>query len=352
MPFHSPGRVTVRHEATGPEHRIAFGPVPSRRLGQSLGINNVPRKHCTYSCVYCQLGATRRTQLGRRDFFRPQQVVEAVTRRVELLRGRGEQLDHLTFVPDGEPTLDVGLGEAIWDLRRLGVPIAVITNGSLLRDREVCSELAAADWVSVKVDAVDDSVWHRINRPDPGLDHGQVLDGLRAFASSFQGQLVTETMILAGVNDAPAEIEAIARFVGGLRPAAAQLNSPVRPPADPTQHAASHATLQEAGRVFAEEVERVELLGRGETGGFASVGRFESDLLGLTAVHPLREDQLIALVANSGGSWDAVERLLAEGCVVRREHGGERFYLNQMEPGSRPQPGVVDRSSNEREEDS
>jgi len=109
-----------------------YGPVPSRRLGRSLGINNIPSKVCSYSCVYCQAGRTTRLRGERSPFFRPEELTEEVAERVERLRGRGENVDYLSFVPNGEPTLDVTLGRTIELLKPLGIRIAVITNASLL----------------------------------------------------------------------------------------------------------------------------------------------------------------------------------------------------------------------------
>ncbi|RJS80313.1 radical SAM protein, partial [Candidatus Bathyarchaeota archaeon] len=130
---------------------IAFGPVPSRRLGKSLGINNIPAKVCTYSCVYCQLGRTKEITLERRAFYDPDRIFRDVRRKVEEARTRGEEIDYLTFVPDGEPTLDLNLGVEIELLRRIEIPIAILTNASLLWRRDVEEDLLKADLVSVKV---------------------------------------------------------------------------------------------------------------------------------------------------------------------------------------------------------
>jgi len=176
---------------------LAFGPVPSRRLGQSLGINNIPPKSCSYSCVYCQVGPTKQTATVPRTFYDPDALAAAVTKRVQALRAQNEKIDFLTFVPDGEPTLDEHLGDAIELLKPLGLPVAVITNGSLLWRPEIRERLAQADWVSVKVDAVHQDAWARINRPAPSLRLSEILEGVRRFASAFEGFLATKTMLIA-----------------------------------------------------------------------------------------------------------------------------------------------------------
>jgi wyosine [tRNA(Phe)-imidazoG37] synthetase (radical SAM superfamily) len=146
----------------GPHLPIAFGPVRSRRLGWSLGINNVLPKSCTYSCVYCQVGATDRARRDRAVFYDPDEVVAAVGRHAAECRSSGQPIDYATFVPDGEPTLELGLGAAIRGIRAIGLPVAVLTSGSLLWRDDVAEELAVAELVSVKVDAVDAAAWRRV----------------------------------------------------------------------------------------------------------------------------------------------------------------------------------------------
>ena len=144
---------------------IAFGPVPSRRLGRSLGINNIPPKVCTFSCVYCQVGRTTKMQVGRSSFYEPEEILRVVQDKVERTRKVGEGIDYLTFVPDGEPTLDINLGREIDLLRPLGIKIGVISNASLIGREDVREELMRADWVSLKIDSTREKVWRRCDRP-------------------------------------------------------------------------------------------------------------------------------------------------------------------------------------------
>jgi wyosine [tRNA(Phe)-imidazoG37] synthetase (radical SAM superfamily) len=138
--------------------KIPFGPVPSRRLGRSVGINNIPAKTCSYSCVYCQLGRTSKLRLERGLFYEPERVLRDVEDKIHWARRNEESIDYLTFVPDGEPTLDRRLGEEIRSLRRLGLKIAVITNSSLLWRSDVREDILPADWVSLKVYAVSPDI--------------------------------------------------------------------------------------------------------------------------------------------------------------------------------------------------
>lgn len=180
---------------------IAFGPVPSRRLGYSLGINNIPAKYCTYSCVYCQVGRTTHMTLDRQEFYPVDQVLAEVGQKVTEVAQAGKKIDYLTLVPDGEPTLDINLGKVISGLKQFGIPVAVISNASLIDQLDVQEELVEADWVSLKVDSVDEKVWKKINRPHRRLYLDRILDGIRSFKTKYPGKLVTESMLVAGLND-------------------------------------------------------------------------------------------------------------------------------------------------------
>lgn len=239
---------------------IAFGPVPSRRLGHSLGINNIPPKVCTYGCVYCQLGRTLAMRSGRFTFYAPDAVAAAVREKVNAVREAGEVIDYLTFVPDGEPTLDANLGRVIELLRPLDIPIAVITNGSLIWRGDVQSDLMLADYVSVKVDAFQKDTWRRIDRPHGSLSLTRIQDGLQGFAARYCGILVSETMLVRDLNDRPEHLTAIADFLHHLGPARAYLAAPIRPPAEPWVQPPDTRVLNTAYQIFRAGLDDVELL--------------------------------------------------------------------------------------------
>ncbi|HUV87817.1 MAG TPA: radical SAM protein [bacterium] len=308
-------------------NKIAFGPIPSRRLGRSLGINNIPPKTCTYSCVYCQVGRTTAMALERRAFFAPEDVFEAVKAKVEAARRHGEGVDYLTFVPDGEPTLDVNLARELELLRPLGVNVAVITNSSLLGREDVRADLARADWVSVKVDAVDEEAWRRVNRPHGGLRLGAVLDGISAFAKTFAGTLVTETMLVRDVNDGAEQMREVAGFVAGLGPAVAYLSVPTRPPAEGTVRPPDEEAVARAYDAFVSRGLPTELLIGYPGDAFAFTGNVEDDLLSITAVHPMREEAVAELLAKAGASPAVVGKLVADGTLAEVEFGGKKFYV-------------------------
>ena len=313
---------------------IAFGPVPSRRLGQSLGINNIPPKACPYSCLYCQVGRTAVTEIVPRAFYPPEVILQSVRTRLDRLAERGEPVDWLTFVPDGEPTLDIALGETIERLRPLGVPIAVITNSALVWRADVRAALQQADWISVKVDATDAALWRRVNRPHPALDLQAILAGIAQLAHEFRGTLVTETMLVAGINDTPESVAGVADVLAGISPATAYLAVPTRPPAEPDTRPPDEATLVRAYQQLSARLPRVETLISDEGEAFATTGRIADDLLAVTAVHPLREEAVRVLLAKADADWQVVEHLLAAGALRCVEYQGHRFYQRRL-PGSR-----------------
>ena len=309
---------------------IAFGPVPSRRLGRSLGINNIPPKGCTYSCVYCQVGRTLKMQVERRAFYDPEEILKEVRDKVERSREAGEAMDYLTFVPDGEPTLDVHLGREIELLKPLGIPIAVITNASLIGRGDVREELMKADWVSLKVDAVREEVWRRINQAHHALRLSSILDGMLEFAKAYNGELVTETMLVKDFNDSDALVGEVADFLARLRPAHAYLSIPTRPPAEEWVQPPGEEAINRAYQIFSSRVDHVEYLIGYEGNAFAFTGNVEEDLLSITAVHPMREEAVREFLARAAADWSVIQRLIAQGRLIETEYEGRKFYMRRL----------------------
>lgn len=312
------------------ETAITFGPVPSRRLGRSLGINNIPPKHCSYACRYCQVGGTTDRTIELREFYTTAEIAETVSQHVARSRQRGEVIDYLTFVPDGEPTLDIHLRESIAALKPLGIPIAVITNASLLWRESVRDALMQADWVSLKVDSVDEHTWRLVNRPFHELTLVQVLEGMETFAREYSGTLVSETMLLSGINDDVAGVAQVAAFLATLPLACAYLAVPTRPTEDKAVHGPDEATLTRAFDQFAAALSRVELLIGYEGDAFAASGDIAADILSISAVHPLRRSALEALLEHNHADWKAVQELLDTKALREVPYGGETFYIRKL----------------------
>jgi wyosine [tRNA(Phe)-imidazoG37] synthetase (radical SAM superfamily) len=310
---------------------IAFGPVPSRRLGRSLGINNIPPKICTYSCVYCQLGRTKEMRVERRVFYDPEEILEAVKDKVGKTRQKGDSIDYLTFVADGEPTLDINLGHEIDQLKPLGVKIAVITNASLIWQKDVREDLMKADWVSLKIDATRESIWRRINRPYGALRLTSILNGMLEFANSYAGELVTETMLVKGLNDSDALLRDIAGFLARLRPATTYLAVPTRPPAEEWVQPPPEEIINRAYYILHERIDHVEYLIGYEGNAFAFTGNVEEDLLSITAVHPMRKEAVSDLLAKAGADWSVIRSLIERRQLVETGYEGRSFYMRRLD---------------------
>ncbi len=313
------------------EKMIAFGPVPSRRLGHSLGINNIPPKICTYSCIYCQIGRTLDMQVERKAFYEADEIFNDVKRKVKVTLDKKEPVNYLTFVPDGEPTLDINLGKEIELVKSLGIKVAVISNASLIWKDDVRDDISRADWVSVKIDAISQDVWHRIDRPQDSLKLDKILQGISKFSKTFQGELSTESMLIKDINDSHDEIEKIADFIEELHPKKSYISIPTRPPAEKWVKSADEFNINMAYQVFKERGIDAELITGYEGNAFSSTGNLKEDILSITAVHPLREEGVDELLKKNEESWDIVENLLKEKKIVETEYKNKKFYLRKFQ---------------------
>jgi wyosine [tRNA(Phe)-imidazoG37] synthetase (radical SAM superfamily) len=241
-----------------------------------------------------------------------------------------ETIDYLTFVPDGEPTLDVNLGHEIKLLKPLGIKISVITNSSLLWHEDVRENLMSADWVSLKVDSTREEVWRKIDRPHGTLRLDTILDGMLEFANVYAGELVTETMLVAGVNGSDDHVREIAGFLARLEPAHAYLSIPTRPPAEEWVRAPDEQAVNRAYQILNESVAHVEYLIGYEGNAFAFTGNVEEDLLSITAVHPMRQEAVNEFLARAGADWPVVHKLVTQEQLIETEYEGRKFYVRKL----------------------
>lgn len=225
------------------ELKFVFGPVPSRRLGVSLGISPIPKKTCNYSCIYCQLGRTDRMTNTRQMFFTVEEIIDEFD---NALRD-GLDFDVVTIVGEGEPTLYLGLGELIVQIKkRTNKPVAVITNGALLYDQDLRREVAMADIVLPTMDAYDEVTLKAINRPQGFLDFGKVNAGLKVFSEEYHGQLWLELMLMEGINDDDESLRKYSELLQKIRYDRLYINTPVRPPAEDYVKAVGHEKMNQA----------------------------------------------------------------------------------------------------------
>jgi wyosine [tRNA(Phe)-imidazoG37] synthetase (radical SAM superfamily) len=313
-----------------------FGPVPSRRLGQSLGINNIPPKNCTYSCIYCQVGKALKVEINRREYYAPEEIFELVREKIAAAGAYGEHIDYLTFVPDGEPTLDLNLGREIDLLKSTGYNVAVITNGSLLWQEQVRKDLMKADLVSVKIDAAEEEVWRKVNHPHRELDFSTVIEGIEVFARDFGDLLLTETMLIDGVNDDPDHIHRLASLVSRVYPDKAYLAIPTRPPANKDVLPSNETRINESFQIFSEKLPEVEYLIGFEGNAFAFTGNVEEDILSITAVHPMREDSVKELLGKAHAGQDIVDKLVSREKLKVTSFNGNKYYMRKFKTTQKP----------------
>jgi len=309
---------------------IVFGPVPSRRLGRSLGINNIPPKNCSYSCIYCQLGREKNISTERRSFYSPENILRQAEIKINEVLKKGDFIDYLSFVPDGEPTLDVNLGMIIHLLKKTGIKIAVITNSSLITDEKVRDELSEADWVSLKVDTTTDTAWRMINRPHRSLNLAGIQRGMELFSLSYQGELATETMLVRCINTCETDFSTTANFIRNLNPKTAYISVPTRPPAEHSALPPDEETVMDAYRIFTDNGLNVECITGHEGNKFSHTGDIVEDILSITSVHPMREDSMKAFILEGGKDWNIVVQLIKDGKLAESDFNGSRFYLRKF----------------------
>jgi len=245
---------------------LIFGPVPSRRLGFSLGVDPVPLKTCTYNCLYCQLGRTDRTVLDRKEYVPVDRILDELRR----VLAEERRIDYITFSGSGEPTLHAKLGEMIRKIKQMtSTPVAVLTNGSLLHLEEVRRDLSEADLVVPSMDAVSEEAFRAVNRSHDGLDLGEILEGLRAFCRDYTGKIWLEIMLVRGVNDTPEEIERMRKIVAEIQPDRIQLNTVVRPPAETSARPVPPEDLERIRSLFGDRCEVIAKFARKEQSAYS-----------------------------------------------------------------------------------
>lgn len=307
-----------------------FGPVPSRRLGKSVGINNIPPKICTYSCVYCQLGKSLKMVADRQEYYEPIDLLIEVKEKITNAKTNNEAIDYLAVVPDGEPTLDKNLGELIELLKPLGFKVAVITNSTLLQRPDVREDICKADWVSVKIDTLDETIWRKIDRPHRKIVFDSMLNGIRTFSREYNGQFVTETMLVRNLNDDIENIRKVAEFIREIKPSVAYLSIPIRPPAEKWVEAPEEQKINRAYQIFRDQSLTAEYLIGYEGNEFAYTGNIEEDILSITSVHPMREDAVKEYLKKAKSNFSVIKEMIKENKIIVSEYKGDRFYLRKL----------------------
>jgi wyosine [tRNA(Phe)-imidazoG37] synthetase (radical SAM superfamily) len=301
---------------------LVFGPVPSRRLGLSLGVDIIPMKTCSYSCLYCQIGRTPCPTLERKVYVEPEPVIKGVKSAVE----RGPKPDYITFSGSGEPTLNSALGEMIRGIKEITeIPVAVITNGSLLWMEEVRRDLDQADLIMPSLDAASDGIFKRINRPAPGLTVEEMIEGLRRFCGEFKGGIWLEVMLVDGLNTDPEELERLKEVISILKLDRIQLNTVVRPPAEKGIRPVPRDRMEEIRRFFGPKAEVIADYARKAP---KIYGATEANILNMLRRRPCTAEEISdSLGIPLDQVNDRLSAMLRREIVQGMNHEGKTYFL-------------------------
>lgn len=307
--------------------KYVFGPVPSRRLGRSLGIDPVPMKTCNWNCIYCQLGRSTPLVNERKDYFPPDEIIAEA--KEALGRYGAGDIDWVTIVGSGEPLLHRSIGRILLEIKEnTEVPVALLTNGTFLHVADVRRDLREVDTVMPTIDAGSAEMFKRVNRPHPGIPYETYIDGLIAFGREYRGKLWPEVMLIKGVNDTESALRDIAAVMRRIEPDEIHISLPTRPPAERTVEPADEEGLVRALAILGETAHVVH-----PATADVDFGGFDSAVDAVVAVvsrHPMRVDEIEATLAR----WapDDVQSALAElessGRVRVVERYGVRFWAS------------------------
>jgi wyosine [tRNA(Phe)-imidazoG37] synthetase (radical SAM superfamily) len=313
----------VRSVFTMKNFKYLYGPVPSRRLGRSLGIDLVPHKICTYDCIYCQIGKTTDKTLVRKEYVPVKEILEEVKR---FLKEETSSIDHLSLSGSGEPTLHSQIRLVIEGIKIItSIPIAVLTNGSLFYEEEVRKDLLGADIILPSLDAVSSEVFMRINRPRPGFSIEKVIEGLVEFRKVYKGQIWLEILFCKDVNDSKEELLRMKKAVDRIQPDRIHLNTVVRPPSEKWAAPLSQKEMEEIQVYFGEKASIITEFDRHPS---SISGRdIKEEILEILKRRPLSLSDLSKGMGIPQNELDEyIKPLAQEGKIQTRIFGGSIYY--------------------------
>lgn len=310
------------------DKKYIFGPVPSRRLGLSLGVDLVPRKFCTLDCVYCQVGRTTNKTVMRGNFV----DIPQLQRELQDAAENGPQPDYVTLSGSGEPTLNAQLGEIIEQIRDIvGAPIALITNGTLLTRADVRRDAAMADLVVPSLDAGSRQAFEQINRPaaEAGMKLEEIVEGLVAFRGEFRGQIWLEVFFVPGINDDDAEVDLIAAHIQRIKPDRIQLNTAARPTADPDVRAVPPERLQQIAARLGPKAEVIAAYQLRDLENAHTINH--QQVLEMIRRRPVTADDIASGLATHHAEVAKALALLLETGRIRASHRPEGVFYEAIE---------------------
>ncbi len=308
--------------------KFTFGPVPSRRLGFDLGVDIIPRKCCTFDCIYCQVGKTTQKDVERRSFSDPDAIVKEILEKAE----EGKQINYITLSGSGEPTLCADIGLIIRAIKRkTSIPVAVITNGSLLFRDDVAADIDPADLVLPSLDAPDEAVFQRINRPHPALSFARTVEGLKTFRRLFKGKIWLEIMLIKNINDGVEQLAMFREIISGIDADKVQLNTVARPPLEQSARRLDGEELLSAAAAIGNGCEIIPAFER-RTG--AQKGQaWRGSVLATLRRRSLSLDDIVRTTGVSPEQAKVgLDRLIEEGEARRIQFGDKEFYAAADKP--------------------
>lgn len=276
-------------------YKYIYGPVPSRRMGISLGVSPIPKKYCNYSCIYCQLGKTNNLTNRRTEFF----DLKEILREFEEISKKDIYFDVVTIVGEGEPTLYSELGKLIKKIKNMtDKPVAVITNGALMYDEKTRKDLMKADIVLPSIDACNENMFTRINRPSRSINYKNMLEGLIEFSKNFSGQLWLEIMLVKDFNDSVDNLIDFKKILSRIEYDKLYINTPVRPPAE-TYVKKIDAEKMELAVEMLEGISIDQLI---STGFYSEIDDDIEAVVSIIKRHPMNQFELVSFLEKRGNN--------------------------------------------------
>lgn len=303
---------------------VVFGPVPSRRLGMSLGIDVIPMKICSYDCIYCEVGKTTQRTLDRKPYVSADAVAEAMQR--YFAENPTVQLDYVTFSGSGEPTLNSDIGWFIRKAKALtSTPVAVLTNGSLLYDPQVRRDLRQADLVVPSLDAVWQDVFVKVNKPAPGLEVERVISGIEQFSSEFSGEVWLEILLVDKVNTHLDHVRALGEAARRIAPTKTQLTTVVRPPGAGRAAPVSADRLRELASYFSGNVEVVAEVQRRQNPAYQQ--KKGDEIIAMLKIRPMTVRDITTSTGMHGNEvLKYLDQLRRDHVVQQSEFEGREYF--------------------------
>ncbi|MCI0473953.1 MAG: radical SAM protein [Ignavibacteria bacterium] len=305
--------------------KVVFGPVRSRRLGYILGINNIKPDVCSYNCVYCPSGRKSNRSISTNSCLSPYELYISMRRKLSGVDNFSDKINYIAFTGSGEPLLDSELSNEIKILREFGCKIAVFSNASLIWNEHLRENLKFADFVSLKVDTVNEKTWKKINRPHRRLQYDHILEGIKQFSKEYRGILTTETMLIKNLNDSPDEIENLANYLNTVKRKASYFTSPLFPPEECYAVAPDTDYLDKLKFLIKDKVSKAVLLCCPENEEFIATDDFENELLGLLAIHPVGTDAVKHYIKDEKDSIKLRE-MIDKHIIKEIEFAGKYYY--------------------------